>query len=55
MARKPRPVFTVSPPSEYNGQKWYATSKRLGMRYGPYNTEAEAQAVADKVNPAVAL
>lgn len=53
--RKPRPVFFVRPPSEWNGHKWYAESKKLGMRFGPYDNEAEAQASVDKYNAAVAL
>lgn len=53
--RKPRPVFVVNPPSEWNGRKWYANSRKLGMRYGPYDTEAEAQASADKLNALVTL
>lgn len=50
MTRKARPVFAVAPPSKWNGEKWYADSKRLGMRYGPYDTEAQAQASVDNLN-----
>ena len=53
--RKPRPLFTVTAPSQWNNYGWYADSKKLGMRYGPYDSEAEAQASADQVNQVTAL
>lgn len=51
---KRRPVFEVYPPSQWT-PGWTARSRKLGIQYGPYDTEAEAREVADKVNRTVTL